>query len=143
MDTTGCVDKTRKLDVTTKLTDFFKRPGGLSFNIRPKAHIKEVPCSGLTDQTWLRPCQTYPISHFMEKTCSIYPGTLRPKVCTQLFGPNTKERNLTTKQKAKLLTTLNSMQPVKSSNILIFKRFSLSGQREMKLSEIASDGLRE
>lgn len=108
VDTAGCVDKTKKLLGTAKLTDFFKRPAESSLDIRSKAHIKEVPCSGLTDKTWRRPSATYSIAHFMEKTCSIYRGNLRYKVCTQLFGPDAKESNLMSDQKAKLLTALDS-----------------------------------
>lgn len=104
----SCIEKTKKMMSNDTLTGFFKRHEESSSDSTSKFRIVEVPCAGLSDSTWPRPRQKYSISHFLEKTCSIYRGQLRHKICKELFGEDAKEIDLTKPQKAQLVTTLNA-----------------------------------
>ncbi|EGF99945.1 uncharacterized protein MELLADRAFT_93917 [Melampsora larici-populina 98AG31] len=103
---TTCKQKTSTLRSNALLVGFLAQSHG--DDKRVKRGFVEIECPGLTDATWDRPRATYSINYFLEHTCSIYRGNNRHRVCQELFGQNATEKQLSTDEKARLMTTLDA-----------------------------------
>jgi hypothetical protein len=68
----------------------------------------KIVCPGLSDDTWVRKQATNSIEYFLEHTCSLYRGNVRHRVCKELFGEDTTEKNLSKADQAKLMTELDA-----------------------------------
>lgn len=104
----SCIESTTRMTRNSKLNSFFKRKAADPSVSSSKSCVIEAPCAGLCDATWKRPRAKQSIAQFMEKTCSIYCGSLRHVVCKDLFGQDSREINLNTDQKARLITALDA-----------------------------------
>ncbi|EGF99269.1 uncharacterized protein MELLADRAFT_94758 [Melampsora larici-populina 98AG31] len=96
-----CKNKTGGLKKTTDLTSFFGR-------LVTSRNMNTISCPGLNDVTWERERATHSIADFISKTCTLYRGNNRHKICKELFGSQAQESQLTAEQKSHLITTLDA-----------------------------------
>ncbi|EGF99437.1 uncharacterized protein MELLADRAFT_94635 [Melampsora larici-populina 98AG31] len=99
---------TERISTNKTLNSFIKRKAADPSASSDKSRIIEVACAGLCDATWKRKRAKQSIAQFMEKSCSIYRGNQRHMVCKDLFGANANEVDLTSDQRARLITALDS-----------------------------------
>ncbi|EGG08741.1 uncharacterized protein MELLADRAFT_61479 [Melampsora larici-populina 98AG31] len=95
----ACKDRTERIEANKVLSSWV--------TVTKVKKTIDMPCSGLTDESWKRPRSKYTIANCIEHSPMPYHGAKRWVICQELFG-TTQEIQLSADQKKRLHNTLEA-----------------------------------